>query len=160
MADVVDAATRSRMMAGIGGKNTQPELLVRKELHRRGLRYVLNGAGLPGRPDVVLPKWKVAVFVHGCFWHWHGCALSKLPANNRPFWETKLDANTSRDTVALLSLLSAGWRVATVWECALRGKDAMAKLPFRMDTLASWIQHPSAQPALELPDLNDRLHDH
>lgn len=160
MVDIVDAATRSRMMAGIGGKNTQPELLIRKELHRRGLRYVLDGAGLPGRPDVVLPKWKVAIFVHGCFWHWHGCSLSKMPTNNRPFWKTKLDANTNRDTVALLSLLSAGWRVATIWECALRGKNATAKLASRIDTLASWIEHPSSQPALELPDLNDPLHDH
>lgn len=160
MADVVDAATRSRMMAGISGKNTQPELLVRKELHRRGLRYVLNGAGLPGRPDVVLPKWKVAIFVHGCFWHLHGCSLSKMPANNRLFWETKLDANTSRDIVALLSLMSAGWRVAVIWECALRGKDAAAKLALRMDTLATWIQHRRSQPTLELPDFNDRPHDH
>ncbi len=160
MADVVDPATRSRMMAGISGKNTQPELLVRKELHRRGLRYVLDGAGLPGRPDLVFPKWKVAVFVHGCFWHWHGCSFSKMPANNRPFWQAKLSTNSSRDTVALLTLVSAGWRVATIWECALRGKDATAKLAFRMDTLASWIQQPSIHPLFELPDFNDRPHEH
>ena len=143
MADVVDAATRSRMMAGISGKNTQPELLVRKELHHRGLRYVLNGAGLPGRPDVVLPKWKVAVFVHGCFWHWHGCHLSKMPANNRLFWQAKLDGNTSRDIVALLSLVSAGWRVATIWECATRGKQSIARLPALLDELTAWIRDPS-----------------
>lgn len=155
MTDVVDAATRSRMMAGIGGKNTRPELLVRRELHKRGLRYKLGGAGLPGRPDIVLPKWRVAVFVHGCFWHWHGCPLSKVPRTNSDFWLAKLSANADRDIVTTISLISADWRVAIVWECALRGKRAIEQLPRRMDTLASWTQTPDSRPWLELPLSSD-----
>lgn len=151
MADVVDAATRSRMMAGIQGRNTRPEVLVRQHLHSRGLRYSLGGAGLPGRPDIVLAKWKVAVFVHGCFWHWHGCSLSKVPTSNKAFWQQKLAGNENRDTIAILSLLSEGWRVALVWECVLRGRTALSELGPRMDTLASWIKSPGRKSVLELP---------
>ena len=140
MADVVDAATRSRMMSKIRSQDTKPELLVRRHLHARGLRYVLGGAGLPGRPDLVFPRWKVAVFVHGCFWHWHACHLSRLPASNRKFWRSKLNNNQTRDAVSLLSLLSAGWRVATIWECSLRGKSATGHLPKMLDDLAGWIR--------------------
>ena len=151
MADVVDAATRSRMMAGIGGRDTKPERLVRKGLHARGLRYVLGGAGLPGKPDIVLPGRQVAIFVHGCFWHNHQCHLSKLPASNRPFWENKLTTNQSRDTVALISLLSAGWRVATVWECATRGKSAISNLDAAIDQIVDWIRSKPADMTFELP---------
>jgi DNA mismatch endonuclease, patch repair protein len=110
MVDTVDAATRSRMMAGIGSRNTRPELLVRRQLHARGFRYTLDGAGLPGRPDIVLPKWKVAIFINGCFWHWHGCHLSKIPDANRTFWETKLMTNQTRDDVSLASCPRMGVR--------------------------------------------------
>ncbi|MBX3654817.1 MAG: DNA mismatch endonuclease Vsr [Ramlibacter sp.] len=151
MVDVVDPATRSRMMAGIGGRNTKPELLVRKGLHAKGFRYVLGGAGLPGRPDIVLPGRQVAIFVHGCFWHNHQCHLSKLPGTNRPFWENKLNTNQNRDMIALLSLLSAGWRVATIWECATRGKSAMSKLDPAVDQIARWILSTPADKVLELP---------
>mgnify|MGYP001370557829 CR=1 FL=1 len=150
MADVVDAATRSRMMAGIRSKDTKPEVLVRKALHARGFRYPLNSRGLPGRPDVVLPKWKVAVFVHGCFWHSHGCHLSKLPASNTAFWKTKLDANHERDLLAQLTLISAGWRTVTIWECALRGRAALERLPQIMDQLAAWIRDQAEQPVFEI----------
>jgi DNA mismatch endonuclease, patch repair protein len=153
MADVVDAATRSRMMANITSKNTKPELLVRHQLHARGLRYVLGGAGLPGRPDIVLPKWKVAVFVHGCFWHWHACHLSRLPSTNRSFWRTKLGKNQTRDTVSTLALVSGGWRVAVVWECALRGSAPLQHLAKQMNALAKWIKTPGSRSrVLELPD--------
>lgn len=151
MVDVVDPATRSRMMAGIGGSNTKPELLIRKCLHAKGFRYVLGGAGLPGRPDIVLPGRQVAIFVHGCFWHNHQCHLSKLPATNRPFWENKLNTNQNRDMIALLSLLSAGWRVATIWECVTRGKSAMANLDPAIDQIARWILNTAADNTLELP---------
>lgn len=151
MADVVNAATRSRMMAGIRSSNTLPERLVRSEMHKRGLRYVLGGAGLPGSPDIVLPRWRVAVFVHGCFWHWHGCALSKIPATNAGFWQAKLERNADRDTLATMSLLSAGWRVAIVWECSLRGLRPMQQLSDRMDTLVAWTQIPDLGLWLELP---------
>ena len=142
MADVVDAATRSRMMSKIRSQDTKPELIVRRHLHARGLRYVLGGAGLPGRPDLVFPRWKVAVFVHGCFWHWHACNLSRLPSSNRKFWRTKLGKNQTRDTVSLLALLSAGWRVATIWECSLRGVVASQQLNRQMDILSNWIRSP------------------
>ena len=145
MTDTVDAATRSRIMARIGGKDTQPELLVRRQLHHRGLRFVLGGAGLPGRPDIVLPKWKAAVFVHGCFWHWHGCGMSRLPKSNRRYWRSKLLKNQARDTVAALTLMSAGWHVATVWECALRGAEARHMLNRSMDALAKWIRSPRSR---------------
>ena len=152
MADVVDAATRSRMMSKIRSQDTKPELLVRRHLHARGLRYVLGGAGLPGRPDLVFPRWKVAVFVHGCFWHWHACHLSRLTASNRKFWRAKLNNNQTRDAVSLLSLLSAGWRVATIWECSLRGTVALQQLNRKMDVLSNWIKSPRTRKrVLELP---------
>ena len=93
MPDIVDTVTRSRMMAGIQSKNTRPEIIVRKALHARGFRYSLHSKSLPGKPDIVMPKWKVVIFVHGCFWHWHGCRLSKLPASNPDFWSAKLAGN-------------------------------------------------------------------
>ena len=152
MVDVVDAATRSRMMSKIRSQDTKPELIVRRHLHARGLRYVLGGAGLPGRPDLVFPKWKVAVFVHGCFWHWHACHLSRLPASNRKFWRAKLNNNQTRDAVSLLSLLSAGWRVATIWECSLRGTVALQQLNRKMDVMSNWIKSPRTRKrVLELP---------
>jgi DNA mismatch endonuclease, patch repair protein len=151
MVDTVDAATRSRMMAGIRSRNTQPELLVRRHLHARGFRYTLDGAGLPGRPDIVLPRWKVAIFVNGCFWHWHGCSLSKLPSSNRAFWSAKLTTNQTRDTVSQLALVSAGWRIAVIWECALRGKPAESQLPPLIDKLDQWIRGNSKSMVLELP---------
>lgn len=143
MVDVVDQATRSRMMAGIQGKNTKPEILIRKALHARGFRYSLHAKGLPGKPDIVMPKWRVAIFVHGCFWHLHGCRLSKIPANNTDFWVQKLDANRLRDEVVKQKLLALGWRVATIWECSARGKHALATLPQLLSQLTVWIrQHP------------------
>ena len=150
MADVVDAATRSRMMAGIQSKNTKPETIIRKGLHARGFRYSLHPKRIPGKPDIVLPKWRVVVFVHGCFWHKHGCHLSKTPSSNTAFWETKLAANRRRDDVVGQELTAAGWRIALVWECATRGKAAANGLPTLLDRLARWIRDPEAPPALEI----------
>ena len=141
MVDVVDPATRSRMMAGIKGKDTKPELLIRRLLHARGFRFALKPARLPGRPDIVLPRWRVAVFVHGCFWHWHRCSLSKMPSSNRPFWEEKLQKNSDRDAQAQMQLVSMGWRVATIWECATRTAAAKAGLEQVMTELANWIRN-------------------
>ena len=140
MADVVDAVTRSRMMAGIQSKNTKPETIIRKGLHARGFRYSMHPKNLPGKPDIVMPKWRVAIFVHGCFWHRHGCYLSKLPATNAAFWESKLAANQHRDALVKQQLAAAGWRTATVWECATRGKTATENLPNLLDDLACWIR--------------------
>src|SRR5688572_25930517 len=98
MADVVDKATRSRMMSGIRGKNTRPEILVRSFLHRAGLRFRLHSNALPGKPDLVFPRHRAAVFVHGCFWHQHqDCRFATQPATNRAFWQKKLEGNVARD---------------------------------------------------------------
>lgn len=120
MVDVVDKATRSRMMSGIQGKNTKPELLVRKYLHSRGLRFRLHAKELPGKPDLVFPKYKAVVFVHGCFWHQHPrCKFAVEPASNVEFWKQKLGANRERDQRNKRMLKALGWRVLTVWECQL-----------------------------------------
>lgn len=120
MVDVVDKATRSRMMSGIQGKNTKPELLVRKYLHGRGLRFRLHARELPGKPDLVFPKYKAVVFVHGCFWHSHPrCRFAVVPASNVEFWKQKLDGNRMRDQRDETRLKALGWRVLTVWECQL-----------------------------------------
>ncbi|WP_028656621.1 very short patch repair endonuclease [Nocardioides sp. J54] len=121
MPDVVSPEVRSRMMAGIRGKDTKPELLLRKALHRDGFRYRLHARNLPGRPDMVFPRYKAAVFVHGCFWHGHeGCSYFKVPATRREFWEAKFAANRERDARRRLELEEAGWRTAVIWECATR----------------------------------------
>lgn len=124
MADVVDKATRSRMMSGIRSKDTKPEMLVRRELHRLGFRYRLHGKKLPGSPDIVLPKWKTVVFVHGCYWHRHsGCKLAYPVKSNMKFWNSKFEANVRRDANAYAALEAAGWCVIIVWECATRSID-------------------------------------
>lgn len=121
MPDIVDQATRSRMMAGIGGKNTQPELVLRRALHARGLRYRLHDRNLPGTPDLVFRQFGAVCFVHGCFWHRHaGCPYATVPATRTKFWQAKFRANTQRDRRHVQSLLQAGWRVAIIWECVLR----------------------------------------
>lgn len=118
MPDVVDRATRSRMMSGIRGANTRPEMVVRRYLHARGLRYRLHVKGLPGRPDIVLPKHRVVVEVRGCFWHQHrGCRYATSPKTNAAFWREKLMSNVNRDRRTTVALRKAGWRVLTVWEC-------------------------------------------
>lgn len=130
MVDVVDKATRSRMMSGIQGKNTKPELLVRKYLHRRGLRYRLHAKNLPGKPDLVFPKYKVVVFVHGCFWHHHtGCKYATTPSSRVDYWTNKLSENITRDNYQVAALEGLGWRVFVVWECELRnGNERLSSL--------------------------------
>lgn len=124
MVDVVDKATRSRMMSGIQGKNTKPELLVRKYLHSRGLRFRLHAKELPGKPDLVFPKYKAVVFVHGCFWHQHpGCKYAYVPQSNTAFWREKLQYNQERDKLKAAALKKLGWRVLTIWECSLDDKS-------------------------------------
>ena len=127
-------------MAGIRGKNTKPEIEVRKALHGLSFRFGRTNARLPGTPDIVLPRWKVAVFVNGCFWHWHGCHLSKLPASNKDFWLAKLSANRERDARVLTQLNAMGWRVVTIWECALRGSHAEKTFHSEMKGVARWIR--------------------
>lgn len=119
--DVVDSATRSRMMAGIRSKDTKPEMTVRRYLHARGFRYRLHARGLPGSPDLVLPRYRVAIFVHGCFWHRHtDCRYATTPGSNIEQWARKFTSNIERDARKLAALEDAGWRVIVVWECELR----------------------------------------
>jgi len=115
------------MMASIKGTNTKPELALRKALHALGLRYRLHAEGLPGRPDIVLPRWNCVIFVHGCFWHRHeGCRNATTPATRQDFWSEKFAANVARDARNLTSLQGFGWRTKVVWECELRAQGATA----------------------------------
>lgn len=126
MVDVVDPTKRSSMMAGIRGTDTKPEMVLRHALHALGFRYRLHVRKLPGKPDLVFPKFRAAVFVNGCFWHRHeGCRFTTTPATRPDFWKDKFDGNVARDRRNVLALMDLGWRVAIVWECALR-KDADA----------------------------------
>ncbi|MGP3232771.1 very short patch repair endonuclease [Serratia bockelmannii] len=122
--DVVHQKTRSRMMSGIKNKNTRPEMLVRKYLHAKAFRFRLHVADLPGKPDLVLPKHKLCIFVHGCFWHRHEeCRYATTPATRTEFWTKKLASNKQRDIRVKMQLLDAGWRVFEIWECGLRKQD-------------------------------------
>lgn len=138
MTDIVDAATRSRIMRAVPRSSTKPELALRKRLHALGHRYVLGGRRLPGSPDIVLPRWEAAVFVHGCFWHRHqGCRYTTKPSTRLEFWQSKFEANVERDSTVHAALLTEGWRVATVWECALRKAE---RVELAADILAAWLQ--------------------
>jgi len=131
--DIVDRATRSRMMSGIGGKNTAPELIVRRYLHRAGFRFRLHRKDLPGRPDVVLPRYQIAILVHGCFWHRHsGCRYATTPTSNREFWSAKFAQNVARDRRNVRDLRRRGWTPIVMWECSLT--------PSRLAALARRIE--------------------
>lgn len=123
MADVMTPEQRSRCMAAIKGKDTKPELIVRKYLFSRGLRFRVQVRKLSGNPDIVLPKYKTVIFVNGCFWHGHeGCKYFRLPKSNVEFWEAKIERNVARDVRNEVALKALGWRVVRVWECELRNK--------------------------------------
>jgi DNA mismatch endonuclease (patch repair protein) len=137
MIDVVDKITRSRMMSGIRGKDTKPELGLRRALHRLGLRYRLHVTGLPGRPDILLPRHHAAIQVHGCFWHRHEhCSFCTTPASNMRFWKSKFDETTRRDKRNLDALRKLGWKVGIVWECSVKEKGAEAIAA----KIADWLQ--------------------
>lgn len=121
MPDIVDPAMRSRMMAGIRGRNTKPEILIRSLLHRQGFRFRLHARNLPGKPDMVFPRYRAVIFVHGCFWHGHDCPLFKWPSTRPEFWREKIGRNQNNDNRTRTALITAGWRVGVVWECAIRG---------------------------------------
>jgi DNA mismatch endonuclease, patch repair protein len=124
MTDIVDRATRSRMMSGIRGKNTKPEMIVRRGLHRLGYRFRLHDRNLPGSPDLALPKWNAVIFVHGCYWHRHtGCKYAYTPKSNTDFWKKKLGRNSERDLEHQKTLSETGWRILIVWECSLKHQD-------------------------------------
>lgn len=123
LADIVTPETRSRMMSGIRGRNTKPEMLIRSGLHRLGFRFRLHDRKLPGRPDLVLPVRNAVVLVHGCFWHGHNCHLFRWPSSRELFWREKIAGNMARDARSRDELLRLGWRVAEVWECQLKGRE-------------------------------------
>lgn len=126
MADIVDAATRSRMMSGIRAKDTKPEMVVRKLLHASGFRFRLHRKDLPGKPDIVLPKYQTAVFVNGCYWHGHErCHLYRPPKSRAEFWTTKIAGNRERDNRNTKALQKDGWNVIIVWECAVSKKKRL-----------------------------------
>ncbi|ULB09181.1 DNA mismatch endonuclease Vsr [Cereibacter azotoformans] len=143
MTDIVDSRTRSRMMSGIRGKNTKPELVLRRSLHAAGYRFRLHAKGVPGKPDIVMPKYRAVILVHGCFWHRHdGCRYSTLPSTRTEFWMAKFKANVARDEVVRAALLEAGWRVATVWECALRTEAGVSDARAGIET---WLRGTDAE---------------
>ena len=138
MSDVLTSFQRHQCMSLIRGKNTKPEILVRKGLHARGFRFRLHNKKLPGSPDIVLPRYCVAIMINGCFWHGHkGCRYATKPKTNVEFWEAKIARNRHRDEVTNAHLEALGWHVITVWECELRGKSIVAS---RLDALAEEIR--------------------
>lgn len=127
MADVFSKQKRSWIMSRVKNRDTKPEKIVRSLLHRMGYRFRLHGAALPGHPDIVLPRFRKVVFVHGCFWHGHrGCARATLPSSNRDFWEKKIEANKAREVRVLQELDDIGWKYTVVWECQLSDSQALA----------------------------------
>lgn len=143
MVDIVDVSTRSRMMAGIKGRNTKPEILIRKLLHKKGFRFRIHVKDLPGKPDIVLPKYKAVIFVNGCFWHSHkNCRLFKLPATRTEFWQEKITRNQANDSKSINLLLESNWKVGVVWECSIRGvtKDHGRVI----NTISEWLRDESS----------------
>jgi DNA mismatch endonuclease, patch repair protein len=121
--DIVTPEVRSRMMAGIGPANTKPEMILRRGLHALGFRYRLHDRKLPGSPDIVLAGRKAVIFVNGCFWHGHDCHLFRWPGTREQFWKDKISGNIRRDRTVRASLAASGWRIADIWECALKGRE-------------------------------------
>lgn len=138
MADVLSKEQRRICMSHIKSKNTKPEILVRQFLHAQGFRYRLHCKDLPGKPDIVLPKYKTVIFINGCFWHGHSeCKYSSLPATNRDFWQNKISENIERDKATYDKLSILGWRVLEVWQCQLKPKSKEETL----NTLIKEIRH-------------------
>lgn len=129
--DTVSSAERSRTMRQVRSENTAPEMYVRRALHAAGFRFRLHHKRLPGHPDIVLAKYKTAVFVQGCLWHWHGCRRSRMPSSNAGYWQRKIARNVERDAQNAATLSGMGWRVELVWECELADStaDLIARLP-------------------------------
>lgn len=138
MADMFTPEKRSEIMSRIRAKDTAPELQLRKGLHALGFRYRLHVRKLPGKPDLVLPKYKSAIFVNGCFWHGHACHLFRWPATNPGYWRPKITRTMQRDLLNKDSLLSKGWRVLTIWECSFRGKTNIS-IESVIERTAKWI---------------------
>ena len=148
MADIVTPEKRSLMMSGIRGKDTRPEILVRKALFAKGWRYRLHDKRLPGKPDLVFPRLRAVVFVDGCFWHGHHCHLFRLPSSRVDFWMEKIGRNRERDIEVRRRLDELGWRHLTVWECALKGRTRLPIVEV-IDRVADWLESGKDAVAIE-----------
>ena len=134
-------------MAAIRGSHTKPEMQVRRALHAAGLRFRLHAKELPGKPDLVLPRWRAVIFINGCFWHRHDCHLFRWPATRQTFWQEKIGRNVENDAKSIASLRATGWRIATIWECGLKGRTR-PDFPEAMQRLAAWVR--SDEPSLRI----------
>ena len=140
MTDIVDKKTRSRMMAGIKGKDTQPELVIRKALFAKGFRYRLHSTKIPGTPDIIFSRFRALIFINGCFWHGHDCHLFKWPSSNITFWESKIRRNQEKDKKNYEILKKNSWRILVVWECALKGRKKI-DLVSLIEWVQDWLLH-------------------
>jgi len=152
MVDILTPDQRTYNMRNVKSRDTTPELLIRKSLHAKGLRYKLHAKNLPGTPDLVFTKYKTVVFVHGCFWHRHNCHKTSVPASRIEFWEKKFNDNTTRDKMNIKYLSDLGWRVLIIWECALKGQTKLP-LVFLIEAAVNFIKNDSGQ-LLELSGTN------
>jgi DNA mismatch endonuclease (patch repair protein) len=143
MADVLTPEQRRLNMSRIRGKDTKPELILRRGLHAKGIRYRLHRKDLPGSPDLVFPRYRAVVLMNGCFWHGHDCPLFKLPTTRRGFWESKINGNKARDLRDIAGLTAAGWRVMVVWECAIKG-PARQPIASVLREIEAWLASPMA----------------
>lgn len=142
LADVHNLVIRSKNMRAIKSKDTKPEMVIRKALHARGLRFRLHAKHLPGSPDIVFPRFKAVIFINGCFWHGHHCHLSSTPKTRQEFWLGKISNNMNRDRLTQGHLLNAGWRLGVVWECAIVGRTKH-KFDAVIDELENWLYDPA-----------------
>ena len=151
MVDTVSKETRSRMMSSVRSKNTKLETEIRHRLFAMGFRYRLHGKNLPGTPDMVFPKYRAVLFVHGCFWHHHGCHLSGLPGTRRSWWKKKLEGNKKRDSEVISELEALSWRILVIWECSFRKPklDRAKALDRIVERVANFLK--SEMMLLEIP---------
>jgi DNA mismatch endonuclease (patch repair protein) len=127
LADTVSPSKRSDIMRSVKNQNTSPEILVRKNIYSLGYRYRIHCKKIPGTPDIVFLGKKKAIFIHGCFWHWHGCKRSRIPKTNSEYWEAKIKRNQERDNKNYRKLVDLGWRVLTIWECEISNKIKLSE---------------------------------
>jgi DNA mismatch endonuclease (patch repair protein) len=139
MTDIVDKATRSRMMSGIQATNTRPEIFLRHGLHALGFRYRLHAKNIPGKPDISLPKYNALIEIYGCFWHGHGCRYCKTPSTNARFWKNKIIENQRRDRRNLGRQMETGWRCLVIWECAIRMSQRSSTTLDAVSLAAHWL---------------------
>lgn len=136
--DIYSVTQRSNIMANVKSKNTRLELVIRKGLHKLGFRYQLHRKDLPGKPDLVFPKFQAVIFINGCFWHAHNCHIFKWPSSRSEFWKNKIGANRVRDELNIQACITLGWKVLVIWECALKGKTRR-NLNEVLHTTANWL---------------------